>query len=52
MCERNRIVAYYERGDEIQRLSSIHRNLREDGIKENSVHSGERLVRRYQIQSQ
>ena len=26
--------------------------LREGGIKENSVHNGERLVRRYQIQSQ
>ena len=33
-------------------LEKIGFSLREDGIKENSIHSGERLVRKYQIQSQ
>ena len=33
-------------------LKKIGFSLREDGIKENSIHSGERLVRKYQIQSQ
>ena len=31
-------------------LEKLGFSLREDGIKENSIHSGERLVRRYQIQ--
>ena len=34
MCERNRIVAYYERGDEIQRLSSSRGQLEETRIRE------------------
>ncbi len=34
MCERNSIVAYYERGDEIQRLSSSRGQLEEIRIRE------------------
>ncbi len=34
MCERNRIVAYYERGDEIQRLSSSGGQFEETRIRE------------------
>ena len=34
MCERNRIMAYYERGDEIQRLSSSRGQLEETRIRE------------------
>ena len=33
-------------------LEKIGFSLRENGTKENSIHSGERLVRKYQIQSQ
>jgi RimJ/RimL family protein N-acetyltransferase len=33
-------------------LEKIGFSLREGEIKENSIHSGERLVRKYQIQSQ
>ena len=33
-------------------LEKLGFSLRESGIKENSIHSGEQLVRRYQIQSQ
>ena len=34
MCERNRVVTYYERGDEIQRLSSSRGQLEETRIRE------------------
>ena len=34
MCERNRIVAYYEQGDEIQRLSSSGGQLEETRMRE------------------
>ena len=33
-------------------LEKLGFSLKENGIKENSIHSGERLVRKYQIQSQ